>query len=207
MNGSPLIRAILDRLRLGGYQDLATPFRLAGVAFDFTAALRGQAGRSHDLVLLVDTTTGDFGDRNSDRVRQRVEALSRALDVTKSRLVITVVLAGAPLLGNIEALTETCRVLYVEALSIDAAGKPADEHAKNLLEDRIRLLLPLDLPQPVMMEGGGGKAAEQLIRKLSKNVDSDLLEAVIEASNGGEAAVTAAVAEILEKALSPEVKS
>ena len=31
---------------------------------------------------LVDTTTGHYGDRDPDRVRQRVEALSRALDVT-----------------------------------------------------------------------------------------------------------------------------
>jgi hypothetical protein len=204
MNESPLIRAIQNRLRDGGYQDLPTPFRVAGVPFEFTAAMRGQAGRAHDLVLLIDTTTGDFGDRNSVRVRQRVESLSRALDVTKSRLVITVILAGAPLLGNIDALTETCRVLYVEALSIDAVGRTVDDHAKNLLEDRIRLLLPLDLPQPVAMEGGGGPAVEQLVQALAKDVDAGLLAAVIEASNGGETAVTSAVADVIGKALSIE---
>jgi hypothetical protein len=201
MNEPPLIGAILNRLRLANYQELQTPFRVAGVPFQFTAALRGQAGRSHDLVLLVDTTTGDAGDRNAERVRQRVESLSRALDITRSRLVITVILAGAPLLGDIEGLSATCRVLFVEGLSIDASGEPVDEYAKNLLEDRIRLLLPLDLPEPIALEGGGGVAVVQLIHKLSGAVDQGLLHALIEASNNGEDAVTAAAAAVLDKLL------
>jgi len=201
MNESPLIRAILNRLRLANYQELQTPFRVAGVPFQFTSALRGQAGRSHDLVLLVDTTTGDAGDRNAEQVRQRVEALSRALDITRSRLVITVILAGAPLLGDIEGLSATCRVLFVEGLSMDTSGKPIDDRAKNLLEDRIRLLLPLDLPEPIALEGGGGVAVVQLIHKLSGDVDKGLLHALIQASNSGEAAVTAAAAAVLDKVL------
>ena len=78
-------------LVLGG---LAIGFipEVANVEFSFTRALRGSDGRSLDLIILVDTTTGDFGDRNAGRVRQRVEALSRALDVTGSRYVVTVIL-------------------------------------------------------------------------------------------------------------------
>jgi hypothetical protein len=202
MSQAPLIRAIQERLRAGGYQDLPTPFRVAGVGFEFTAAMRGKDGRALDLILLIDTTTGDFGDRDAARIRQRVEALSRALDITESRFVITVILAGAPLLGNIEALTETCRILYVESLAIDVAGKPLDERTNNLLEDRIRLLLPLDLPYPVALEGGSGPAVEQLIRSLtSLGVDPGLLGALIEASEDGESAVTSAVAKVIGKAL------
>ena len=114
MSGSPLVQAIQERLRAGGYSDLSTPFKVAGVEFAFTGAMRGRDGRALDLVLLVDTTTGDFGDRDGGRVRQRVEALSRALDVTGSRYVVTVILAGAMLSEGIEALSETCRVLQVE---------------------------------------------------------------------------------------------
>lgn len=205
MSQAPLIRAIQEQLRVGGYQDVPTPFRVAGVAFEFTAAMRGQGGRALDLILLIDTTTGDFGDRHADRIRQRVEALSRALDVTESRFVITVVLAGAPLVGNVETLAETCRVLYVEGLAIDAAGKPVDERTKNRLEDSIRLLLPLYLPRPVALEGGRGPAVEQLIRSLTSDVvDQDLLELLIGASKNGESAVTATVAELISKALSAE---
>ncbi|MGG2324774.1 hypothetical protein, partial [Salmonella enterica] len=80
-----------------------------------------------DLVLLVDTTTGEFGDRDGERVRQRVEALSRALDVTGSRYVVTVILAGAILAEGIEALSETCRVSQVEGITLDPGGTPLDE--------------------------------------------------------------------------------
>ncbi len=49
---------------------------MASVDFEFTAALRGTAGRGLDLVLIIDTATGDHGDRDAAKVRQRVEALS-----------------------------------------------------------------------------------------------------------------------------------
>ena len=203
MSQAPLIRAIQERLREGGYEDVRTPFRVAGVDFEFTAAMRGQGGRALDLILLIDTTAGDFGDRNADRIRQRIEALSRALDLTESRFVITVILAGAPLSGKIEALSETCRVLYVEGLAIDVAGKPVDERTKNRLEDRIRLLLPLFLPPPEALENGRSPAVEKLIRNLTSNgVDQGLLDVLIEASKDGEAAVTAAIARVIGKALS-----
>jgi hypothetical protein len=202
---APLIRAIQERLQAGGYQHVLTPFRVAGVGFEFTAAMRGRGGRALDLILLIDTTTGDFGDRDAARIRQRVEALSRALDLTESRFVITVILAGAPLLGNIDTLTETCRVLYVEGLTIDVGGKPTDERTKNLLEDRIRLLLPLDLPSPATLELGSDPAVKQLHRILKSDVvDQELLEVLIEASKDGELAVTAAVAQVIGKALSLE---
>ena len=205
MSQAPLIRAIQERLRAGGYEDVPTPFRVAGVGFEFTAAMRGQGGRALDLILLIDTTAGDFGDRDADRIRQRVEALSRALDLTESRFVITVILAGAPLSGKIETLSETCRVLYVEGLAIDVAGKPVDERTKNRLEDRIRLLLPLYLPRPEALESGRSPAVEQLIRNLTSNgVDQKLLDVLIEASKDGEVAVTAAIARVIGKALSSE---
>lgn len=205
MSQAPLIRAIQDQLRQGGYEDVSTPFRVAGVDFEFTAAMRGQGGRALDLILLFDTTTGDFGDRDADRIRHRVEALSRALDVTESRLVITVILAGAPLRGKIEALSETCRVLHVEALSIDLAGKPVDELTRSRLADRIRLLLPLYLPRPVALASGRTPAIEQLIRNLTSNgVDQEVLDVLIEASKEGEGAVTAAIATVIDRALPPE---
>ena len=84
MIGSPLVQAIHKRLHLAGYSDLSTPFKVAGVEFPFTGAMHGRDGRALDLILLVDTTTGDFGDRDGVQVRQRIEALSRALDVTGS---------------------------------------------------------------------------------------------------------------------------
>lgn len=205
MSSSPLVHAIQERLREAGYSDLPTPFKVAGVEFAFTGAMRGRAGRSLDLVLLIDTTTGDYGDRDGGRVRQRVEALSRALDVTGSRYLVTVILAGAVLAEGIEALSETCRVLQVEGINLDDQGKPADDEAKRQLDDRIRVLLPLTLPLPVVeAQNGSGPAMDQLVRALPADTDAGLLGALINASNDGEQAVTDAVALAIDSAFRPD---
>ncbi|MFB0875944.1 MULTISPECIES: hypothetical protein [unclassified Sphingobium] len=205
MSASPILLAIQARLRIAGYSDLSTPFKLAGVDFAFTAAMRGRDGRALDLVLLVDTTTGDFGDRDGARVRQRIEALSRALDVTGSRYVVTVILAGAVLSDGVEALSETCRVLQVEAVSLDAEGKPVDEAAERQLDDRIRVLLPLKLPvASAEPETGVGPALDQLVRALPADTSKALVDAALAAAEGGEQAVTDAVALIITQSFQPE---
>ncbi|GHF38469.1 hypothetical protein [Seohaeicola zhoushanensis] len=204
MSSSPLVHAIQERLREAGYSDLPTPFKVAGVEFAFTGAMRGRDGRALDLVLLVDTTTGDYGDRDGGRVRQRLEALSRALDVTGSRYVVTAVLAGAVLAEGIEALSETCRVLQVEGINLEDQGKPADDEAKRQLDDRIRVLLPLTLPPSVVeAQNGSGSAMDQLVRALPADTDAALLDALINASNDGEQAVTDAVALAIDSAFQP----
>lgn len=196
-----LVKAIQERLRTAGYTDLSTPFKLAGVEFAFTGAMRGRDGRALDLVLLVDTTTGDFGDRDGGRVRQRIEALSRALDVTGSRYVVTVILAGAVLAEGIEALSETCRVLQVEGVTLDDDGKPVNVAAEQQLDDRIRVLLPLTLPAAIAeTQDGSGPAMEQLVRALPAGTNKALLDAAIAASSDGEQAVTDTVALFINRA-------
>lgn len=190
MSTAPLVHAIQERLREAMYRDIATPFRMAGVEFDFTAAMRGNEGRALDLILIFDTTTGDFGDREGVRVRQRVEALSRALDVTGSRYVVTAILAGALLTETVEALAETCRMLQVEDIAIGANGRPADEAAMRQLEDQIRVLLPLRLPEAIAeSQDGYGPALEQLVRAVPPT-NKAFLDLLIAASEEGEQAVT-----------------
>jgi hypothetical protein len=205
MSDSPLVHAVQERLREFGYNDLPTPFKVAGVEFAFTGAMRGRNGRALDLVLLIDTTTGDYGDRDGGRVRQRIEALSRALDVTGSRYVVTAILAGAVLAEGIEALSETCRVLQVEGITLDDQGKPSNETAKRQLDDRIRVLLPLTLPMHVLeAQNGSGPAMDQLVRALPAHTDTGLVDGVINASNDGEQAVTDAVALTINGAFQSE---
>lgn len=198
MSVAPIIHAIQERLRVAEYTDLAVPFKVAGVEFAFTAAMRGHDGRALDLVLMVDTATGDFGDRVGASVRQRVEALSRALDITGSRYVVTVILAGAVLLEGIEALSETCRVLLVEGVALDDQGRPAGEVAQLQLDDCIRVLLPLTLPAHLAQsQNGSGPALEQLIRALPASNDSALVDAVIAASTDGEQAVIDTISQMI----------
>lgn len=205
MSGSPLLQAIQERLRGAGYIDLSTPFKVAGVEFAFTGVMRGRDGRALDLVLLIDTTTGDFGDRDGGRVQQRVEALSRALDVTGSRYVVTVILAGAVLAEGVETLSETCRVLLVEGVTLSDEGKLADASAERQLDDCIRVLLPLTLPvSHAETLNGGGTAIEQLVRALPASMEKVLVDAVIAASSDGEQAVTDAVALVINGAFQSE---
>ena len=206
MSDSPLINAIIRRLCTSGYTAVATPFSVATVSFEFTGALRGRDGRALDLVLLIDTTTGEFGDRDAANVRQRIQALSRALDVTRSRYVLTVILAGATLVGDFDGLSDLCRVLYVEAINLNDQGELVDDAAKLRLDDRIRVLLPLQLPNAFAdsdaIEESPMKA---LIAALGDTVDAGLAHDLITASEAGEDAVEMAMAKVLEKAVAVEV--
>ena len=75
MKLAPLEAAIVHRLEAAGYQRVPTPFTIASVRFDFTAALRGEQPRPSDFVLILDTSVGEFSDQNKQRARHRVEAL------------------------------------------------------------------------------------------------------------------------------------
>lgn len=201
MSASLLVQALVQRLRGAGYDSMPTPFRVASVEFDFTAALRGREGRALDLVLVVDTSTGEHGDRDPQAVRHRVEALSRALDVTQSRYLLTVILAGATLAGDIDALAQTCRVLTLETAGLDEEGRPVDPEAAEAFDDQIRLLLPLDLPTGGDPQESTIDAIATLSATLPKNLNTDLATEVITASTHGDQAVTSAVSQILAGSL------
>jgi hypothetical protein len=199
------VGGLVKRLKTAGYAPLATPFRVASVDFEFTAALRGSDGRELDLILIVDTATGEHGDRDAARVRQRVEALSRALDITQSRYVLTVILLGASLRGDMEALAATCRVLSVESISLDADDMPVDATAAEALDDRIRLLLPLDLHANEGEEtAANADTMSELLATLPKNLDEELVHGVAAASLRGESAVTEALGSRLAEVLTLE---
>ena len=194
MTAGPLVDLLVKRLVSAGYTQLQTPFLVASVQFEFTAALHGGGGRALDLVLIVDTATGDHGDRDGTRVRHRIEALSRALDITHSRYLLTVILAGATLQYDMDALSVTCRVLNVEAVQLDGDGRPVDLAATEALDDYIRVLLPLDLPHNEDESGMlQGDAIGELLATLPTSLDQPLVKSLVDASLQGDDAVTAAL--------------
>lgn len=208
MSQSLLVRGLVRRLEQAGFTSLPTPFQAASVEFEFTAALRGSGGRSLDLILIVDTATGDHGDRDAASVRQRIQALSRALDVTQSRLLLTVILAGASLASLIDALSPICRVLTIEEAALEPDGSPSNDAARDTLDDHIRLLLPLDLQLDELVEPSQpADPVAELLEALPAGIDQELLTGLAAASVRGEAAVTRAlgkrVGEVLDLGAGP----
>lgn len=205
MRTNTLANAIVTRLERVGYRRLQTPFTVASVRFDFTAVLQGRDGRSFDIVLIIDTSTGEHGDKSGERTRQRIEALSRALDVSGSRLVLTAVLVGAPLpQTEVEAISGMCRTLTVEGLDLSAGGIPATEAAAGELDDRLRILLPLQV------DDDSDRVADpigELEKALPENIDRRTTEVLLAASERGGAAVSRALGNLLADALRPGVPS
>lgn len=205
MNDSPLVNMVADLLIEAGYEQLDTPFRVASVEFNFTLAFRGNARRANDLVLIVDTTTGEHGDRDGKRVSQRIAGLGRALDVSQSRLVITAILVGAVSYSSVEDLSENCRVLTVDNISTNHIDEEARQKAKRQLNDRISVLLPLTLPETsAIVDDDEQSAIEQLRQAVPASMDQDFIGKIIEASSIGIEAVENSLITSLERSLEKE---
>lgn len=126
---------VVTLLESAGYRSRPQPFTVASVPFDFSALLVG-AERALDLIVVVDTLV-----ESEVRIRQKVEGLSRALDLVASRRPLTTIVVG-PLLpaATIAALSKVSRVLSV--------GVSVGEEAERYLGDALAVLLPLTLPDP-----------------------------------------------------------
>lgn len=202
MSTSPLVSRVSELLMTVGYLPVTTPFRVASVEFKFTAAFRGGVKRSNDLVVVVDTATGDHGDRNPKRVRHRIEALGRALDVAQSRFVITAILIGPAARSDVEELAETCRVLTVDGIPFSHTDSVTEKAINAMLADRISVLLPLVLPKtPTHIDAEEHSTITELNAALPQDVTERFSTQIIAASDFGEDAVSDAFIELLEAEL------
>lgn len=133
MTPSLPVQRVVDLLTAAGYRLREAPATVASVPFEFSAMLVGSE-RALDLIVVIDVLV-----EPEARIRQKVEGLSRALDLASSRRPLTVVLVGpAPRAAVTEAISRVCRVLLV--------GTPTGPGADRFLVDALAALLPLDLP-------------------------------------------------------------
>jgi hypothetical protein len=146
VSASQPVERVIALLGEAGYERLPPPVEVAGIPFEFSAVLT--AGSSLDLVVVVDTVT----DTDVASIRQRVEGMSRALDLVESRRPLTVVLIGPePVPELLTALTRVARVLV--------AGVP---RAERELRNAIAVLLPLELVTVAEMPESWQSAREKL---------------------------------------------
>lgn len=126
---------VVGILRQAGYRTVPVPLSIRGVSVEFNldAALVGKAGLS-DLVVVVDTATQAF-----KRIREKVEALARALDISGSRRPLTCVVVGPrPDSDVLNALSQVCRVLPI--------GNTSAVDYQEHLREWLSVLLPLTIP-------------------------------------------------------------
>jgi hypothetical protein len=184
------VEKVVAALTRAGYRTLNKPFSVATVPFEFAAVLVGPE-RTHDLIVVVDTV-----EEAEPRIKQKVEALSRALDVARSRRPLTVILAGPqPATATIEALARVSRVLPI--------GTPLGPTADRALDDWLAVLLPLHLPQTTDTVAD---AKGELYRRLKADREKTFSDVLLAAASEGADAVESAFRNLLTDSLGARAK-
>lgn len=158
----------------GGYRELTRPFKVGSVSFDFTHALVAGA-RANDLVIVIDLK----GDTADDALIRKVLALTRALDVMRSKRPVTAVLtSGQPRSETVQLISKVCRVLPV--------GSPTGPDAIDAVRDWLAALLPLTEPAAVETMLDWEADLRAVAPEAAKG---ELMEALIDAAPRGKLAV------------------
>ena len=176
---------VINLLSAGGYRRISVPVIVGTIPFEFAGALLG-TNRAPDLVVVVDTI-----EEPDARIRQKLAALSRALDVVKSRRPLTAVLVGPrPQTGTLDFLGRVCRVLPI--------GTPVGATADAALKDWLSVLLPLSLPDP---SDAVADPLGELTRALPGDVSVDVRERLVSQATEGSEAVAKGLRDLLESSL------
>jgi hypothetical protein len=175
------VERVVAVLQQAGYEPVEQPRPIGGIPFDFDAMLAGRS--SLDLIAVVDLAT----ESDDERIRRRIEALARALDLVRSRRSLTVVLAGPRRgAGLIQAIAGVARVLTV--------GTPREEAE---LRDALAVLLPLEIaPEDTGAADVWAQARDRLLGAHPAEV-----EPVLTAAARRQAAVQTALAALLAEPL------
>lgn len=178
---------VLDILiREGGYRQLPKPFKVGSIPFDFTHAL--VAGeRANDLVVVIELT----GDTIDDGVTRKVMALTRALDVIRSKRPVTAVLtSGQPRTETLQSISKVCRVLPI--------GAPTGPNAVSAVRDWLSVLLPLT--QPPAFETLLAWEADLSVATIV-STSREFTNALIEAAPHGKEAVETVLANAISRSI------
>lgn len=176
---------VLDILvQEGGYRQLPKPFKVGSISFDFTHAL--VAGeRANDLVIVIELK----GDTVDDGVTRKVMALTRALDVMRSKRPVTAILtSGQPRTETLQSISKVCRVLPV--------GAPTGPDATSAVRDWLSVLLPLTQPPAVetLLDWEG-----DLRDAMAASAKGGLMDTLIDAAPHGKEAVETVLADAITR--------
>lgn len=172
----------------GGYRELAQPVKIGSLSFEFTHAL--VAGeRANDLVIVIELKS----DTSDEAVIRKVLALTRALDVARSKRSVTAVLtSGQVLPETVQSISRVCRVLPI--------GAPGGPQAGEAVRDWLSVLLPID--EPPMVETFIDWAGD-LRAKIPAVANGPLTDNLLAIAPHGKDAVEAVLADAIKAAVTP----
>lgn len=188
MNYSKPVARVVELLQNNGYRALPGELQVGTLSFNFDETLVATQ-YSFDLVVIADT----ISEPGEARLRRKIEALARALDMVESRRSFTLILVGPePSDITMRELSRVCRVL--------AVGTPTGEAADKDIRDSLAVLLPLNLPQD---PGAAVHPLDRLRSKLSA-VQAPEVNALLDATTGGATQVAGVLREWLVSGLVEE---
>jgi hypothetical protein len=121
----------------GGYHEIPQPMKIGALSFEFAYALVA-SGHANDLVIVIELKS----DTSDEVVIRKVMALTRALDVLRSRRSVTAVLtSGQAMPETVQSISRVCRVLPI--------GAPTGPKATEVVHDWLSVLLPIGKSQAV----------------------------------------------------------
>lgn len=181
------VARVVSLLQNNGYKILRD-LRIGTISFEFTEVLVGTR-YSFDLVVVADMIV----DPNESRLRKKVGALARALDLVESRRSLTLVVVGpSPSDITIRELSRSCRVL--------AVGTPTGDEAEASIRDVLAVLLPLNLPKVAI---GAVHPLDRLRAEVASPRDSIALS-LMEAAEAGSSDVERVLGEWFEEVIAEE---
>lgn len=184
MTDSTPVGRVAPALVGAGYVRLPDVLVVGGMKLEFSAAFVHQKSTT-ELVLVADTAAEDDA-----LLIRKMNGVARALDVSRSRRSLTLVLAGPrPKPATLESLGRVCRVLPLGSVT----GADADVVVRNWLA----VLLPLTLPQT------DGSAINPLTRigTLAASLDEPLRR-LVDVAAKGESAVKQGLHKLIDDASS-----
>lgn len=179
-------RVVEILVQQGKYRELPQPMKIGSLSFQFDHALVASE-RANDLVIVIELKGGT----SDEAVIRKVMALTRALDVLRSRRSVTAVLTSGPALPEtVQSISRVCRVLPI--------GTPSGAKAVEAVRDWLSVLLPISQPATIetLVDWSRDLAAE-----IPTAVAGRFADALVIAAPLGKQAVEAGLAEGIRAAV------
>lgn len=172
----------------GKYRELPQPLKIGSLSLEFDHTLVASE-RANDLVIVIELKGGT----SDEALIRKVLALTRALDVMKSRRSVTAVLTSGPALPEtVQSISRVCRVLPV--------GTPAGPKAADAVRDWLSVLLPISQPATVetLVDWRG-----DLVAEIPAGAAGLFADALVAAAPLGKQVVESRLAEAIQTAVEP----